>query len=244
MNFLIDRNLHKSDLIRIALLLSVAFSLTAYTCSSGGSGKTKPSVVVHASTELVILPCSPGEHSPSGSCPTTANSTVALTALAKDFRSQILYTYTVTGGRITGEGSEVRWDLSGVGPGTYTATVEAKDFKGRRAISSVIVKVMKCLDCAPLLVCPTVSVSCPDSVNPGDTPEFKAVLSSPYNLATYKWTIAGNLSEKISGGQDTSTITVNTNGLGGKMIIATVNVTDIDPTCGTITGSCPTAVKP
>ena len=39
----------------------------------------------------------------------------------------LLYSYTVTGGRITGEGANVSWDLTGVQPGTYTSTVEVDD---------------------------------------------------------------------------------------------------------------------
>ena len=40
---------------------------------------------------------------------------------------QLLYTWSVTGGRLSGEGRQVTWDLTGVANGTYTATVEVND---------------------------------------------------------------------------------------------------------------------
>lgn len=39
----------------------------------------------------------------------------------------LTYNYTVTGGKIVGQGAKVVWDLSGVEPGTYTITVGVDD---------------------------------------------------------------------------------------------------------------------
>ncbi|CAN5441919.1 hypothetical protein BH10ACI1_BH10ACI1_34540 [soil metagenome] len=39
----------------------------------------------------------------------------------------LTYSYTVTGGKIVGDGAKVVWDLSGVAPGIYTITVGADD---------------------------------------------------------------------------------------------------------------------
>ena len=56
---------------------------------------------------------------------------VKLKAIACDLEDEnVLYTYTVTGGRIAGGGvlkPEAIWNLSGVSPGEYTVTVEVDD---------------------------------------------------------------------------------------------------------------------
>ncbi|HEY0083834.1 MAG TPA: hypothetical protein VGB61_13655, partial [Pyrinomonadaceae bacterium] len=54
------------------------------------------------------------------------------------------YTWSTTGGRITGDGANVSWDLSGVQPGTYTASVEVDDGCGCIAFSSTTVTVERC----------------------------------------------------------------------------------------------------
>jgi hypothetical protein len=50
-------------------------------------------------------------------------------------------TYTATAGRILGEGPVVQWDLTGVDPGKYSATVEANDSCGCIAWQTVEVTV-------------------------------------------------------------------------------------------------------
>src|SRR6266550_1015186 len=81
-----------------------------------------PTASLAASATTITMPCPPDTHSSSGSCPATINTTVGLTTTASDPDGDtLLYTYTVTGGRITGEGISVSWDLSGAAPGTYTA---------------------------------------------------------------------------------------------------------------------------
>jgi len=60
---------------------------------------------------------------------TNANAQVNLKAIACDpDGDNVLYTYTVTGGRITGDGMSAVWNLSGVTrPATYTVSVEVDD---------------------------------------------------------------------------------------------------------------------
>jgi hypothetical protein len=60
---------------------------------------------------------------------TNADAQVKLKAIACDADGDtVLYTYTVTGGRITGDGASVVWNLSGVTrPATYTVSVEVDD---------------------------------------------------------------------------------------------------------------------
>ena len=87
-----------------------------------------PVAALAASTTTITLPCQPGFHSTSGACPASVSTNVSLTTTASDPDGDtLLYSYTVTGGRISGEGANVSWDLSGVGPGTYTASVDVDD---------------------------------------------------------------------------------------------------------------------
>ena len=54
---------------------------------------------------------------------------------------QMLYTWTATGGRVTGDGPNIVWNLDGVAAGTYTITVETDDGCGCVAFNSASVPV-------------------------------------------------------------------------------------------------------
>jgi hypothetical protein len=188
-----------------------------------------------ASTSTVTLPCPPDQVS--DTCPTTATTSVGLTATATDPDGDtLLYTYSATGGRITGEGANVTWDMSGLAPGTYTASVEVDDGCGCISFSSTTVTVANCSDCRGRLVCPTVTVTCPDSVEAGKPATFTANFSqgTPSVSETYNWTVSAGT---ITSGQGTSSITVDTAGVSGGSITATVEVGGVDPSCNR-TASC------
>src|SRR6185503_7221356 len=123
-----------------------------------------PSVTVSASTSTVNLPCPTGASVES--CVPSASKEVQLTANATDpDNDTLLYTWSVTGGRISGEGRAVNWDLSGVNPGTYTASVQVNDGNQHTADASTTVTVAVC-ECAPP-PCPNIAVSCPGDVEQG-----------------------------------------------------------------------------
>src|SRR5713226_1680580 len=168
-----------------------------------------------ASTASITLPCAEGYHSKSNSCPASPSMSVGLTTAATDPDGDtLLYTYTVTGGRISGEGTNVSWDLSGVGPGTYTASVEVDDGCGCITSSTTTVTVANCSDCVPDLVCPTVTVDCPSEADDPGSVTFKAkfVQGTPTVSPTYNWSVSAGT---ITAGQGTDTITVDTTGKGG-----------------------------
>ncbi|HJU53571.1 MAG TPA: hypothetical protein VJ715_03330, partial [Pyrinomonadaceae bacterium] len=187
-----------------------------------------PTVTLSASNGTITLPCPPGYIS--DTCTPTADRTVQLSANATDPDGDtLLYTYTTTGGRVTGDGANVSWDLSGVQPGTYTATVEVDDGCGCVAFSSTTVTIADCTGCRP--PCPTLSISCPTGEITQGTPATVSVNVSggdPNASITYNWTVSAGT---ITGGQGTPSITVDTSGLGGQTVTATVELGGLPPEC-------------
>jgi hypothetical protein len=198
-----------------------------------------PTGSVSSSISAVLKPCPPGQSSPS--C-TPTDTTVTLTANYTDpDNDTLLYTWSVTGGKLSGEGRTVQWDLSGVADGSYTATVEVNDGNQHIVNGTTTVTVGPCTGCvAPPPPCPTVSVSCPDSVDVGAAITFTANVSGGPGNQTYNWSVSAGT---ITSGQGTSTITVDTANLGGQGVTATVSLGGLDPSCST-TASCTTQVKP
>jgi len=194
-----------------------------------------PTVSVSSSSASIMLPCPPGTSSTS--CTASASRSVDLTANATDpDNDTLLYTWSVTGGRLSGEGRTVSWDLSGVNPGSYTASVEVNDGNTHMANASTTVTVANCTECVP--PCPTVSVSCPSDVDQGSPITFSASVSGDMNV-TYNWSVSAGT---ISSGQGTSSITVDTAGLGGQTVTATVDLGGLDPSCSR-TASCTTSIR-
>lgn len=194
-----------------------------------------PTVTLSTSSASVTLPCEDG--SMGESCRSNSNQSVQLSSSATDPDGDtLLYTYSVTGGRITGDGPNATWDLSGVTPGTYTATVEVDDGCGCVAFSSTTVTVARCTDCRK--DCPTVTVSCPDSVGYNQPITFTASINGAGGSPTYNWSVSAG---SISSGQGTSSITVDTTGVSGQSVTATVELGGWDPSCSK-TASCTTQV--
>jgi len=189
-------------------------------------------------SSVVVCPRDPSQAVPT-------NSQVQLTTNASDPDGDtLLYTYSVTGGRIVGEGPNVSWDLSGVQPGTYTSTVEVDDGCGCVAFSSTTVNVTECPTATPPpIACPTITVSCPTELTAVGTPiTFTANVSGDTGGATptYNWTVSAGT---ISGGQGTPSITVDTANLAGQSITATVNVGGLAASCPA-SASCTSSIAP
>jgi hypothetical protein len=181
-------------------------------------------------------------------CPTSAspsnltcssNREVSLLAAATDpENAELLFTWTVTGGRLSGEGHRVKWDLSGVPEGTYTATVEVNDGHQHRISASTSVRIALCPGCeAPVPRCPNVTVSCPIEVDPKLPISFQANVSGGGSelKPTYTWSVTPG---RIVSGQGTPKITVDISNLGRRSITATVSLGGIDPACSGTTASC------
>ncbi|HKO59594.1 MAG TPA: hypothetical protein VJV03_00410 [Pyrinomonadaceae bacterium] len=194
-----------------------------------------PVVSVSASSASITTPCPPGTSS--DTCTPSASRSVELTANATDADNDtLLYTWSVTGGTLSGEGRTVNWDLSGVNPGTYTASVEVNDGNQHLVSGTTTVTVAECTNCRP--PCPTVSVSCPSDVELGQPITFTSSVSTDQSV-TYNWSVSAGT---ISSGQGTSSITVDTTGLGGQTVTATLELGGLDPACSR-TASCSTSVS-
>ena len=190
---------------------------------------------VNSSSASIMLPCPEG--TTSDSCTPSATRSVDLTAVAMDpDNDTLLYTWSVTGGKLSGEGRSVSWDLSGAQPGTYTATVEVNDGNAHTASGSTTVTIGTC-GCKPP-PCPVISVSCPSDVDQGSPINFSASGAGDMNV-TYNWSVSAGT---ISSGQGTSSITVDTTGLGGQTVTATVELGGLDPSCSR-TASCTAGIK-
>jgi hypothetical protein len=197
------------------------------------------------STVRIAATCAADQVPAEGCTPTSSSVQLAAAATDPD-GDTLLYTWSTTGGRITGDGPNVAWDLSGVAPGTYTATVEVDDGCGCVAFSSTTVTVEACNCVAaprPTPPCPTITVDCPSGLTLSGSPvTFTANVSGgDANVTpTYNWTVSAGT---ISSGQGTSSITVDTAGLAsGSSITATVSVGGLDPSC-TASASCTAGIN-
>lgn len=156
------------------------------------------------------------------------------------------YKWTTNGGRMVGTGASIVWDLSGAAPGAYQAVAEVDDGDPNcAAFSSVSVIVTACPpELPPPPTCPTVEVTCPDSATENASVTFSATISGGSTDArpTYNWTVSAG---RITSGEGTPSITVDTTGLAGQTIRATLDVGGYGMPCpASCTVSIPIDIKP
>jgi hypothetical protein len=143
-------------------------------------------------------------------------------------RDKLSYRYWVDGGRIIGRGAKVSWELTGVKPGFYGGKVQVRDGRGGSATEAVKIKVLYMGMCP--LPCASVSVSCPDEVEEKQSITFAANVSGgePTVEPTYQWTVSAGT---IISGQGTPTIVVETTGLAGQQVTASLVLGGYPPEC-------------
>jgi len=91
----------------------------------------------------------PANHPPTASCSADkimvyldSGDTVAVTAVASDpDNDPQTYTWSSTGGRVDGNGPQVRWLSAGAGVGSYTVTLHVDDGRGGAASCSTNIRV-------------------------------------------------------------------------------------------------------
>jgi hypothetical protein len=151
------------------------------------------------------------------------------------------YKWTTNGGRLMGQGANTTWDLAGAQPGVYQAVVEVDD--GRAfdcvAFSSISIVVTDCPPPPAEIVCPNVTVSCPERGTEDAPITFTASLTggSPNISPIYNWTVSAG---HIVSGQGTPSITVDTRGLSGQSVRANLDIGGFGTPCP---ATCETAIQ-
>jgi hypothetical protein len=136
----------------------------------------------------------------------------------------IRYRWTANAGRIDGDGPTVTWDLSGLQPGYYKAYLDIDTGSGDtacQAFSSTAVLVNRCPPPPP--TCPNIIINCPDNVVIGEPLTFTSSMTGGSTNVTpiYNWTVSAG---RIIEGQGTPTIRVDTSGLAGQAVTATLSM--------------------
>ncbi|HEV7893551.1 MAG TPA: hypothetical protein VGP08_23255 [Pyrinomonadaceae bacterium] len=157
------------------------------------------------------------------------------------------YKWTVSGGRLDSyDGTDAVWDLSDAQPGIYNASVTVEsgpvDNPLCTAFTSTKVVVRACPPPRP--VCPNVTINCPDVQQAGTPVTFTASVSggTPGVTPVYNWVVSAG---QVISGQGTPTITVDTAGLAGQPITATVEVAGYSLDCrATCQASVPVLPNP
>jgi len=176
------------------------------------------------------------------------NMTVQVTTTAVDPENDVLtYNYTVSQGRIVGQGANVSWDLTGVAPGQYTITAGVDDGCGVCGQTQTRTVTVRACDCVPIAipcVCADVSITGPSGlITAGETMTFTANTSGG-NVGTYTWSVDNG---EIISGQGTNTITVQTTAGQTGNVTATLDTTGDCPECAkttTAVGSIETPAVP
>ncbi len=215
------REILKIRLVATNVQAQCGNTATLTTEYSGPLANSPPKVSVLPSTATLERPCPPGTSSDCGHM-----ELVELLATASDADNDTLsYAWSVTGGTLTGAGRSVTWDLLTVGAGTYTVSVEVSDGESVSS-SSATITVAECSGCRPPR--PTFAVISPSYVSQGEPITFTALVSTDLDI-TYNWSISAGT---ITSGQGTSSILVDTQGLGGQTVTATLEIGGIDPAYG------------
>lgn len=199
----------------IALALCLyAPQLSAQTRTLPAAAANEPLTLKLFSDAKVVTICSLGDEPK-----------VRLTAKAvSPGGNPIKYKWSTTAGKITGEGPEVTWNLAGLKPGYHKASLDIKSVGAEgscQAFSSVSVMVNPCVRLQP--ACPAMEIVCPTNVGIDQPLTFSASAAGGNAASTpvYTWSVsAGTIME----GQGTNTIKVDTTGLAGQTVRATLSM--------------------
>lgn len=158
--------------------------------------KNKPAEVtdLKLSETKLFPPCKP-DYRPGEGVTVSDSMVIDVSVTAHDPENDVLlFNYTVSAGKIVGSGANVKWDLSGVAPGTYTITAGVDDGCGicgnteTKTVTVIDHCEASCGDCQ----CPTVELVGPDEdiISPGEN-TFVANLTSGTYDPTYEWIVEG-----------------------------------------------------
>ncbi|HEV7377690.1 MAG TPA: hypothetical protein VGN95_23445 [Pyrinomonadaceae bacterium] len=242
----------KRIIVSACLLLTFVFGLPtllqAQRRNAPRSERKKHTIANHppvinsftSSSSVATIPCPFGITASAPDCTPPGKLTLKLITRASDpDRDNLSYKYSVSGGQIVGKGSRVVWNFAGTSPGAYIARVVVEDQQGGMDSRSTRVELRECTVCP--VPCPWINMSCPEDVEEGQALVFSVSLSGgdPNINPTCNWSVSAG---KIVKGQGTYTIEVDTTGLAGKHIKATVEVGGLPPACQRTT-SCEVQIR-
>jgi hypothetical protein len=143
--------------------------------------------------------------------------------------SPIRYRWAVSNGSIDGEGPTVTWNLSGVRPGQYKAYLVVNSASGDEACEAYA-NTLVAIRCNPKPTCPNVNIVCPEHVMAGQPVTFTSTLTGGTGNVPqiYHWTVSAG---RIIGGQGTNTIKVDTSGLEGQSLKASLSMAGYEEDC-------------
>jgi len=141
----------------------------------------------------------------------------------------LVYNYTVSGGRIVGQGSNVTWDLNGVAAGTYTITAGVDDGCGLCGKTATQTVKVEDNEAAPACVCSEIFIDAMHLKMKTTGRLFVANLTGPRRAGlTYNWTISNG---EITSGQGSNAIRTSRPSEGASPVTVTVEVSGLDPAC-------------
>lgn len=143
----------------------------------------------------------------------------------------IRYIWSVNNGRIEGEGSAVTWNLTGVQPGQYKAHLVINTGKGEE-FCEAFANTAATVRCVPPIkpTCPQVAITCPEPSRTGQKVTFTSSLKGGTGNVplVYNWTVSGG---KIVSGQGTHSLTIDTTGMEGQSVTATLALPGYEEVC-------------
>ena len=223
--------------MKIVLNFLVIFCLVVSVCAQQGSrSKARTKKRTSGNRTPIIKSLAPSSATISMRCPRWLAGAWSVDRLIVDLnteafdpdRDKLNYQYLVTGGNILGSGSLVKWELTGVAPGSFEARVQVSDKRGAVASESISVSAELPIHCD--VPCSIVSLSCPDVVEEGEPISCAANIGGgePTVNPTYEWSVS---SGRIRKGQQTSGIEVDTTGLAGQQVTIVVMLGGYPPEC-------------
>ncbi len=210
----------------LGFLAPIALVALSASLVLGQKAEKKPKTYIVPSEKPKVTLSMKAEPNVVTACSNGGAPAVKLTAQAVSPEGYpIKYRWTTSAGTIIGEGPEVTWNLAGLKPGYHNVSLDilCEGVEGIcEAFSSVRVLVNPCVVVQP--VCPAIEIVCPTDVAFGQPITFSSRLTGgiPINTnAVYNWTVSAGT---IIQGQGTDTIKVDTTGLGGQTVRASLSV--------------------
>ena len=98
-------------------------------------------------------------------CPARDSSVKLIANSSAPSGDALSFDWNVSSGKVSSNGGSVSWDLKGVEPGVYTATVKVSDQHSGTGTAQREIRVVDCGACSEnTSPCPVITVSCPDEI--------------------------------------------------------------------------------